>query len=291
MCDMDKNTDQWYTEVLHKDVRVQYRIGTFLYGDNTDFQGMSLIENSVFGRMLTLDGILQTTQLDEPAYHEMLAHTPILAHGHVKSVLIVGGGDGGIAREVLKHPHIQVTMVELDASVTELSKRYLPTLSDGAFDNPRLNLHFQDGCVFVKQATHAYDVIIVDSTDPIGPGEALFTEDFYRECKSALTQGGILVTQQGVPVLQADEIVQTTRRQRPYFNDVRFYKTAVPTYFGGYMMLGWATDNVNLHAIDTDTIRGRFHKANLCGLQYYTPEEHRASFSLPQFILNILQHA
>ena len=137
--------DQWYMETLHKNVRVQYRISKTLYGDNTDFQDMTLIENPTFGRMLTLDGVTQTTELDEPAYHEMLTHTPILAHGDVQSVLIIGGGDGGIAREVLKHPKIQVTMVELDASVTEFSKQYLPTLSDGAFDNPRLTLKFQDG--------------------------------------------------------------------------------------------------------------------------------------------------
>lgn len=280
--------EKWYTETLHKNVRVQYLVNDSLYGDNTDFQDMTLIENPTFGRMLILDGITQTTQLDEPAYHEMLTHTPILAHGAVQSVLIIGGGDGGIAREVLKHDSIQVTMVELDCTVTEFSKKYLPSLSDGAFANPRLTLVFDDGCQFVKTAKNTYDVIIVDSTDPIGVGEVLFSQSFYADCKSALTNNGILVTQQGVPMLQADEIVHTTRRQRPYFADVRFYKTAVPSYFGGYMTLGWATDNTDVWNIDISTLTQRFESANLGALQYYTPAEHRASFSLPQFILNII---
>ncbi len=287
----EDSNDLWYTETLHKDVQVQYRIARVLYEDNTDFQHMTLIENPVFGRMVTLDGVTQTTELDEAAYHEMLTHTPILAHGTVQSVLIVGGGDGGIARQVLKYPHIRVTMVELDPSVTAVCKHHLPTLSDGAFDNPRLTVTFADGYAFVQQATNAYDVIIVDSTDPIGAGEVLFTENFYKHCKSALTAGGILVTQQGVPMLQADEIVRTTRRQRPHFRDVRFYKTAVPTYFGGYMTLGWATDNTDAWAVPVEVIRKRFHHAGLSGLRYYTPEEHRAAFSLPQFILDIVQTA
>lgn len=283
--------DMWYTETLHEHVRVQYRIAKTHYTEKTDFQDMTVIENPTFGRMLTLDGITQTTQADETAYHEMLTHTPILAHGHVKSVLIIGGGDGGIAREVLKHDTIDVTMVELDASVTTFSQQYLPTLSDGAFDNPRLNLVFQDGCTWVRTMHNTYDVIIVDSTDPIGPGAVLFTEQFYADCKSALTHEGVLVTQQGVPMLQADEIVTTTRRQRPHYADVRFYKTAVSTYFGGYMTLGWATDNTDMWAVDIHTLHRRYKHAKLANLHYYTPEEHRASFSLPQFILDILKHA
>ena len=291
MTNKNRTNEKWYTETLHKNVRVQYRISETLYKNSTDFQDMTLIKNPTFGRMLTLDGVTQTTQLDECAYHEMLTHTPILAHGSVQSILIIGGGDGGIAREALKHDGIQITMVELDCAVTEFSKQYLPTLSNGAFDNPRLNLIFQEGGQFVKNTQNTYDVIIVDSTDPIGPGEVLFSQQFYADCKSALTKNGILVTQQGVPILQTDEIIQTTRRQRPYFNDVRFYKTAVPTYFGGYMTLGWATDNTTAYAVDINTLTKRFTRAGLSDLQYYTPAEHCASFSLPQFILNILKHA
>ena len=289
MTNKDENQNTWYKETLHENVRVEYRMDEVLFQDKTEFQDMILFENKTFGRMLALDGVIQTTQKDEPCYHEMLTHTPILAHGNVEQVLIIGGGDGGIAREVLKHKNVDVTMVELDSYVTDFSKVHLPTLSDGALVNPRLKLIFQDGCEFVKETADKYDVIIIDSTDPIGPGEVLFTEEFYTNCKSCLTQGGILVSQQGVPMLQGDEIINTTRRQSAHFNDVTFYKTAVTTYFGGFMTLGWATDNTGLRNHDVTTISERFKKSGLTDLQYYTPSEHVASFSLPQFILNILK--
>lgn len=281
----------WYAETLHNNVRVHYRMESILYQDKTEFQDMILFENPTFGRMLALDGVIQTTQADEPAYHEMLTHVPIIAHGAVKNVLIIGGGDGGIARECLKHKNTTVTMVELDSSVTDFSKQHLPTLSDGAFNNDRLNLIFTDGCQYVADTTERFDVIIVDSTDPIGVGEVLFTEQFYTNCKRCLTQGGVLVSQQGVPSLQADEIVNTTRRQRPHFAHVGFYKTMVGTYFGGFMTLGWATDNATLHTLDVATITQRVQGADLGALKYYTPAEHVASFSLPQFVLDVLATA
>lgn len=281
----------WYAETLHNNVRVHYRMESILYQDKTEFQDMILFENPTFGRMLALDGVIQTTQADEPAYHEMLTHVPIIAHGAVKNVLIIGGGDGGIARECLKHKNTTVTMVELDSSVTDFSKQHLPTLSDGAFNNDRLNLIFTDGCHYVANTTERFDVIIVDSTDPIGVGEVLFTEQFYTNCKRCLTQGGVLVSQQGVPSLQADEIVNTTRRQRPHFAHVGFYKTMVGTYFGGFMTLGWATDNTTLHTLDVATITQRVQGADLGALKYYTPAEHVASFSLPQFVLDVLATA
>ncbi len=291
MINKSNTQEQWYEETLHENVRVKYRIDSIQFQDKTDFQDMILFENKTFGKMLALDGVIQTTQKDEPCYHEMLTHTPILAHGNVASVLIIGGGDGGIAREVLKHKTINVTMVELDSYVTDFSKVHLPTLSNGALENNRLNLIFQDGCKFVKESMEKYDIIIVDSTDPIGPGEVLFTEEFYQDCKSCLTDGGILVSQQGVPMLQADELINTTRRQRNHFTDVSFYKTAVTTYFGGFMTLGWATDNISLRQNTVETISSRFIEADLKDLQYYTPSEHVASFSLPQFILNTLKDA
>ena len=283
--------EKWYKETLHENVRVEYRMDSILFQDKTEFQDMVLFENKTFGKMLALDGVIQTTQKDEPCYHEMLTHTPILAHGAVKSVLIIGGGDGGIAREVLKHADVTVTMVELDSYVTDFSKVHLPTLSDGALLDERLNLIFQDGCKFVKETSDTYDVIIIDSTDPIGPGEVLFTEEFYTDCKACLNDGGILVSQQGVPMLQGDEIITTSRRQSPHFAHVTFYKTAVSTYFGGFMTLGWATDNTEHHTHNISTIQKRFDQSGLKDLQYYTPAEHVASFSLPQFILNILKQA
>ncbi|NIP18489.1 MAG: polyamine aminopropyltransferase, partial [Xanthomonadales bacterium] len=167
-----------------------------LYDSETAHQRLRVIENATFGRILTLDGVVQTTQADEFIYHEMLAHVPILAHGAARRVLIIGGGDGGMAREVLRHRAVEhLTMVEIDAGVVDFAKRYLPSLNAGAFDDPRLNLVIEDGAAFVRRSTEAFDVIITDSTDPIGPGEVLFTDTFYAHAKNRLAEGGILVTQ------------------------------------------------------------------------------------------------
>ena len=173
-------------------------------------QRIRVFENARFGRVLTLDGVVQTTEGDEFIYHEMMAHVPILAHGAARRVLIVGGGDGGMAREVLRHRAVEhVTMVEIDAGVVEFSKKYLPSLSAGAFDDPRLDLVIADGADFVAQTDRRFDVAIIDSTDPVGPGEVLFTDTFYGRAKRCLAPGGVLVTQNGVPFMQGDELAGT----------------------------------------------------------------------------------
>ncbi|MCL4144200.1 UNVERIFIED_CONTAM: hypothetical protein GTU68_039063 [Idotea baltica] len=168
--------------------------GEVFYDSATDHQRLRVFENAKFGRVLTLDGVVQTTTADEFIYHEMLAHVPILAHGAAKRVLIVGGGDGGMAREVLRHTSVDhVTMVEIDAGVVDFSKEYLPSLSNGAFDDPRLELVIADGAAFVSETDQRFDVMIVDSTDPIGPGEVLFTDTFYGRAKGLLNRNGVLV--------------------------------------------------------------------------------------------------
>ena len=169
----------------------------------TEHQRLRVFENARFGRVLTLDDVVQTTEGDNFIYHEMLTHVPILAHGSAREILIIGGGDGGMAREALRHENVaRVTMVEIDAGVVEFSRQYLPKLSNGAFEDPRLDLVINDGAVFMRETERRFDVIIVDSTDPIGPGEVLFTDHFYGHAKRALNPGGILVTQNGVPFMQ-----------------------------------------------------------------------------------------
>ncbi len=198
----------WMREPLHKHYAQSLSVDNMLYDSETDHQRIKVFENGTFGRILTLDDVVQTTEGDNFVYHEMLTHVPILAHGAAKRVLIIGGGDGGMAREVLRHTSVNhVTMVEIDAGVVEFSKKYLPTLSQGAFDDPRLELVIKDGAVFMRETEQTYDVIIVDSTDPIGPGEVLFTDTFYGHAQRALTENGILVTQNGVPFMQGDEQV------------------------------------------------------------------------------------
>jgi spermidine synthase len=277
-----------FGETLYTAVQQRFQVDKIIFREQSEFQDVMIFENPVFGRILTLDGVIQVTERDEPAYHEMMTHVPLLSHPDPKKVLIIGGGDGGIARECLKHPGLDVTMVELDPSVTEMCREYMPTISNGAFENPRLRLVFQDGCVFMKDDSQHYDVILVDSTDPIGPGAVLFTEEFYHDCYTRLTANGILVTQNGVPFLQSDELVSSVTKFRTCFADGGCYVTAVPTYYGGFMALGWASKDAGHRHRPVAEIAARAAEAGLV-TRYYTPDLHKAAFAVPAFIQNLLQ--
>ncbi|KUF11746.1 polyamine aminopropyltransferase [Pseudoponticoccus marisrubri] len=277
----------WMQEKLHPHHAQALKLDRVLYDSETDHQRLKVFENGTFGRVLTLDDVVQTTEGDNAIYHEMLTHVPILAHGAAKRVCIVGGGDGGMAREVLRHDSVtHVTMVEIDAGVVEFSKEYLPTLSQGAFDDPRLSLVIDDGAAFMKTTEGGFDVIIVDSTDPIGPGEVLFTDTFYGHAKRALAPGGILVTQNGVPFLQAEELTNTMRAFQALFADATCYMATIPTYAGGPMAFGWGTDGTSRDT-PLETLQDRFAAAGLDPF-YYTPEVHKAAFALPAYVVKCL---
>lgn len=277
---------EWVREPLHPAWAQSLRVDRLLYDSETAHQRIRVFENKTFGRVLTLDDVVQTTEGDNHIYHEMMAHVPIFAHGGAAEVLIIGGGDGGMAREVLKHPEVGVTMVEIDAGVVEFSKKYLPALSDGAFDDPRLDLVIADGAAFVEGTEKLFDVIIVDSTDPIGPGEVLFTETFYGKAKACLAPGGIMVTQNGVPFLQGDELTNTMRAFRALFADWTCYLATIPTYAGGPMAFGWGTDG-EARWTELDVLKARFRKARI-ETRYYTPEVHKAAFALPRYVLDLM---
>jgi spermidine synthase len=198
-------------------------------------------------------------------------------------VLIVGGGDGGCLREALKHPGVaRVTQVEIDAGVIELSRRWLPSLSDGAFDDPRARVVIADGARFAAECAERFDVVIVDSTDPQGPAAVLFTTPFYRAVRALLNPGGIMVTQCGNPSIRPDELVDTQAAQRAAgFALVDYYLTVVPTYIGGGMALGFATDAPGSGSVDAASLRDR---AVPPGLRYYTPEIHAAAFAHPAWM-------
>ncbi|MEQ8605145.1 MAG: polyamine aminopropyltransferase [Marivibrio sp.] len=281
-------TGDWFDEELHPELRQGLKIDRVLYQSGDGLQDLVVFENPRFGRVLCLDGVVQTTEGDEFVYHEMMTHVPILAHGRAQDVLIVGGGDGGMAREVLKHQAVRPVMVEIDPDVVEFSKQHLPSLSNGAFDDPRLELVIADGCTFMKETEKRFDVIIVDSTDPIGPGEVLFTAEFYADCKSRLKPGGVIVTQNGVPFVQPDEVTNSWRRLGRSFQDVHFYLAAVPTYQGGDMAFGWASDDASLRRQPVETIEARFEAAGI-ETRYYTPELHVASFALPKTVRDLLR--
>lgn len=281
-------TDEIFLETLYAGWQTEYRCSEIFFDSATEHQRLVIFQNPEFGRMMMLDGITQTTEADEFIYHEMLAHVPILAHGKALRVLIIGGGDGGMLREVLRHKSVEgCTMVEIDASVVELSKEHLPNHSQGAFDDPRTNLVFADGAEFVKEQSSKYDVIIVDSTDPIGPGEVLFEDTFYANAKKCLNDGGILVTQNGVPFMQPEELRNSVKHFKHLFNDASCYIATIPTYVGGPMAFGWATDNLAIRDVSLAELEERFDQANIT-TKYYSPSVHKAAFALPGYIEDLI---
>ncbi len=283
---VDGTKGRWVIETLYEKegFTCAFRADKVLYEEETGQQHLVIFENGLFGRMMALDGITQVTERDEFIYHEMMTHVPILAHGNAKRVLIVGGGDGGILREVVRHKTVEhVTMVEIDPAVTDFCKAQLPQISAGAFDDPRLDLVFADGAKFVEGEGEPYDVIIVDSTDPIGPGEVLFREEFYRAAKDRLTPGGVIVTQNGVPFMQGDELKSTMEKFRRLFKVASCYLATIPTYVGGPMAMGWGTDDETLKEVPVEELARRYEAAGLV-TRYYTPEVHKAAFALPRYV-------
>ncbi|MCW5698385.1 MAG: polyamine aminopropyltransferase [Rhodospirillales bacterium] len=279
----------WVAETLYDEQGFEQRllVTRELHREKTDFQEIVVAETKGFGRTLFLDGVVQTTERDEFVYHEMITHVPMLAHGDANRVLIIGGGDGGVLREVLRHPVEKAVMVEIDGRVVEECRKFLPSLSDGAFDDPRAELIIADGIKYVAESSDSFDAIIVDSTDPMGPGEVLFTEAFYADCCRLLGDGGVLVTQCGVPFFQSSEVTDSYRRLRPYFSDVGFYLAVVPTYVGGHMTLGWASNAAGLRQVSVDVLSKRFAAAGL-QCRYYSPAMHSAAFTLPPFITSLI---
>lgn len=282
----------WFEEELHSRVldhgyAQRFQVSRVVHRENTDFQELEIFDNPAFGRVLALDTIIQTTERDEFIYHEMLVHVPLLAHGRVRRVLIIGGGDGGVLREVLRHPVDHATMVEIDGRVIDLCREHMPGLSAGAFDDPRARVLVDDGIKFMADTTETFDAIIVDSSDPVGPNEVLFTDAFYADCRRRLTPGGVLITQSGVPFLQRGEVIDGYIRLRPHFADVGFYVIAVPSYVGGFMTLSWASDDADLRRQPESVLAKRCAAAGL-ETRYYSPAVHKGAFALPPYISRLM---
>ncbi len=278
----------WFTESLHNDWEQTFKMDQVVFEVKTDHQNLVIFDNPRYGRVLALDGIIQLTERDEYSYHEMMAHVPILAHGKARRVLIIGGGDGGVLREVLKHRGVeQATLVDIDRGVIDMTQKYLPSLPNGAFENPRARIIIADGLEFVKTTKEKFDVVICDSTDPIGPGEALFTPAFFAGCKRVLNKGGIFVNQNGVPFVQGSCVTDTYKDLSPLFAAPGFYLVSVPVYIGGQMTLGWATDNASYVDVSVEELRTRMQDME-GSLKYYTPEVHKAAFALPQFVIDLI---
>lgn len=271
----------WFSETLHHGVRQTLAVRRPIVTQTTAFQKMQILETEAYGRALVLDGVVQTTERDEHIYHEMMTHVPLFAHRNPKRVLIIGGGDGGIAREVLRHPTVEaVTMVEIDPGVIAACRRHLPAICGDAFEDPRLNVVVDDGAKYVRTASPRFDVAIVDSPDPIGPAMVLFAMDFYRKISRVLRPSGLMVRQTGSLFLQPDEGVEAARRLRRVFKIVAPYVAAIPTYIGGLFGFLMASDTVQPLRATPASLETRYRRARLA-CQYYTPAIHRACFALP----------
>jgi spermidine synthase len=283
--------ERWISETLYSEpgFRTSFRAERVLHELKTEHQDLVLFENRLFGKVLMLDGATQVTTADEFVYHEMMTHVPILAHGKAKDVLIVGGGDCGIAEEVLKHKSVKrLVQVEIDQSVIDFAKQHFPEFTGPVLSDKRFELVIADGMKFVAETDRRFDVVIVDSTDPQGPGAVLFSEAFYAGVKRCLNPGGVMVTQNGVPFFQADELKGSIEKFRRLWKDASCYVAAIPTYVGGHMAMGWASDDKTLRQTNVRTIAQRYSRAGRFTTRYWTPDVHVAAFALPRFIAELV---
>jgi spermidine synthase len=280
-------TDSWINETLYPDWGQRFLVKRELARVQSQFQDIVIFESFSHGRVMLLDGVVQITEMDEFVYQEMLTHVPLLAHGAAKRVLIIGAGDGGVLKRVLQHRNVEkAVMVEIDGEVIRLCKEHMPNIAGDAWHDPRAEVIVGDGIDYVrKAASGSFDVVIVDSTDPIGVGEVLFTDEFYANAARVLGERGLIVNQCGVPIMQADELRDTSLRRGKAFPDISAYVAAVPTYVGGFMTLGWAAKEATMRKHDVATIRARAEAAGILGgTRYWTPEIHVGAFNLPPYI-------
>ena len=277
----------WFSENHTPNVQISIRVDKQLYSGKSEFQRIDVFESPEFGRFLTLDGYMMLTEKDEFIYHEMITHVPMAVHPNVKKVLVIGAGDGGVVRELVRYHDIEhIDMVEIDPLVVEVCKKYLPQTAC-RFDDPRLTLHFEDGLRFVRFKENEYDLIIVDSTDPFGPGEGLFTKEFYGNCFKALKDDGILINQHESPFYPED--AQACQRARKNivntFPIAKVYQAHIPTYPSGHWLFGFASKKY--HPLrDLDETRWNM-RALTC--RYYTTTLHKGAFYIPAYVEELLK--
>ena len=284
-------TDFWFTEMHTEDAKFSIRITEHLYSEKSPYQQIDLYDSKTFGRFLTLDGFMMLTEKDEFIYHDMMTHVPMAVNPNIRRVLIIGGGDGGTAREILRYPSIlHVDLVEIDERVVRLCQEYLPQTACMLDADSRLHLYFEDGLRFVKEApSNSYDLILVDSTDPIGPGEGLFTYDFYQNCKRILSEEGILINQHESPYYKGDayEMRRSHAKIKATFPIAKVYQFHMPTYPSGHWLFGFASKKYD-PLLDLQAERW-----NQLGLytRYYNTQLHKGAFMLPTYVKEGLEHA
>ncbi|UTR12937.1 spermidine synthase [Evansella sp. LMS18] len=272
----------WFTEKQTKDFGITMRVKKIHHSEKTEFQQLDMVETDEFGNMLLLDGMVMTTEKDEFVYHEMVAHIPLFTHPNPENVLVVGGGDGGVIREILKHPEVKkATLVDIDGKVIEYSKKYLPSIA-GKLDDPRVEVKVDDGFMHIAQSENEYDVIMVDSTEPVGPAVNLFTKGFYEGISNALKEDGLFVAQTDNPWFQQELIRNAYRDVKETFPVTRLYTASIPTYPSGL----WTFTMGSKKHDPLEVTEDRFHEMDT---KYFTPEIHRAAFVLPKFVKDLTE--
>jgi len=271
------------------DVRLCVRVARRLVRRRTDLQELDLVQTDSLGRVLALDGKLMLSERDEPFYHEMLVHPAMLTHPEPRKILVVGGGDGGTLREVLAHPTVeQATLAEIDRGVIDTAREALPEVHRGALDDPRVNVVVCPGEDFLPQNPDSYDVIVVDSTDPVGPGEALFSEGFFGSCCTALRSGGVLALQAGTPFFWPEELASVVTRLARRMTHVCTYLGYVPVYPSG--MWAYVLASGTAPAAQLNEVEARYRRRGL-STRYYTPAVHRGALALPRFVEELVAQA
>lgn len=279
----------WYTEEHSEHTRFSIRVEKQLYSAQSPFQRIDMFESKEFGRFFTLDGLMMVTEKDEFIYHDMITHIPMATNPNIKHVLVIGAGDGGTVRELTRYEHIErIDMVEIDKMVVDACLEFLPQTACKLNDK-RVNLLFEDGLKFVRTKQNEYDLIIVDSTDPFGPGEGLFTKEFYGNCFNALKEDGILVNQHETPYYPsyAKSMQRAHKRIKEFFPICRVYQAHIPTYPSGHWLFGFASKRF-------DPIRDLDEAAwNNLGLKtsYYNTDLHKGCFALPNYVKELLASA
>ncbi|WP_456421006.1 polyamine aminopropyltransferase [Thermococcus sp.] len=267
---------EWYP----RGYGVGFKVRERLFETQTKYQRLELYETEGFGKLLVLDGTVQLVEIGEESYHEVLVHPAMLAHPNPKRVLIIGGGDGGTLREVLRHDVEKVTMVEIDEMVIEVSRIYLG-IDRGAFDDPRAELIIGDGVKYLKETDERFDVIIVDSTDPVGPAKLLFSEEFYRTAYQKLNENGIYITQAGSVYLFTNELLDAHRAMKNVFDRVYYFSFPVMGYASPWGFLVGVKGDVDFRKVNVERTPGK--------LYYYDPERHETLFQMPRYVRELLE--
>lgn len=277
----------WYTEKHTDNVKLSIKIDKALYSEETEFQRIDILESKEFGRIFTLDGLMMVTEKDEFIYHDMIVHVPMATNPNIKNVLVIGAGDGGTIRELTRYSSVEkIDMVEIDRRVVEVCKEYLQQTAC-KLDDERVNIFYEDGLKFVRNKENEYDLIIVDSTDPFGPGEGLFTKEFYGNCYKALTEDGILVNQHESPYYDYYAKSMQDAHEKIYglFKIHKVYQAHIPTYPSGHWLFGFASKkynpikDLNAEAWDKLDIKTK----------YYNTDIHVGCFALPTYVKELLK--